>query len=512
MHWLTNLPIRGKLVLVTVLAIAIALLLAGSIVIVYDNFAYQTQKTREISVQAKILATTVTASLEFKDPKAAQEYLNALEANAEIVAAGVYAADGSIFANYSRVGDSSRPLPTRAGSPGQGFEGNELAGFWPVTQGQRPVGTVYLRVNAESSATRLARYGGIILLVMIGALLITLPISMRLHAVIANPIREIADATSRIAAGDLTVSVAPVLRNDELGLLSTKIAEMIKNLRGITRQIGESSDLLLASGSDILSTTTQMVSTTSETATTVAETTTTVEEVKQTAQMASRKAKEVSDSAQKAAQVSQAGRKSVEETVEGMNRIREHMELIAESIVKLSEQSQAIGAIIATVNDLADQSNLLAVNAAIEAAKAGEQGKGFAVVAQEVRNLAEQSKQATAQVRTILTDIQKATSTAVMATEQGAKAVDAGVKQSTEAGESIRVLAQSIAEAAQAATQIVVSSQQQVVGMDQMTVAMESIKQASTQNVAGTKQAETAAHNLHKLGQKLKQLVEQYRV
>jgi methyl-accepting chemotaxis protein len=99
-----------------------------------------------------------------------------------------------------------------------------------------------------------------------------------------------------------------------------------------------------------------------------------------------------------------------------------------------------------------------------------------------------------------------------MATEQGAKAVDAGVKQSAEAGESIRVLAQSIAEAAQAATQIVVSSQQQVVGMDQMTIAMESIKQASTQNMAGTKQAETAAHNLHKLGQKLKQLVEQYRV
>jgi methyl-accepting chemotaxis protein len=188
------------------------------------------------------------------------------------------------------------------------------------------------------------------------------------------------------------------------------------------------------------------------------------------------------------------------------------MESIAESIVRLSEQGQAIGEIIATVNDVADQSNLLAVNAAIEAAKAGEHGKGFAVVAQEVRNLAEQSKQATAQVRTILTDIQKATSTAVMATEQGTKAVDAGVKQSTEAGESIRVLAHSIAEAAQAATQIVVSSQQQLVGMDQVALAMENIKQASVQNVAGTKQAETAAQSLNELGQKLKQLVAAYRL
>jgi methyl-accepting chemotaxis protein len=108
-------------------------------------------------------------------------------------------------------------------------------------------------------------------------------------------------------------------------------------------------------------------------------------------------------------------------SIEGMKKIQTQMESIAESVVKLSEQSQAIGEIIASVNDLAEQSNLLAVNAAIEAAKAGEQGKGFAVVAQEVKSLAEQSKQATSQVRTIFNDIQKATTAAVLATEQGAR-------------------------------------------------------------------------------------------
>jgi len=164
------------------------------------------------------------------------------------------------------------------------------------------------------------------------------------------------------------------------------------------------------------------------------------------------------------------------------------------------------------VNDLAEQSNLLAVNAAIEAAKAGEQGKGFAVVAQEVKSLAEQSKQATAQVRAILGDIQKATSGAVMATEQGSKAVEAGVKLSGEVGESIRVLADSIEEAAQAAIQIAASAQQQFVGMDQVALAMRNIQQASVQNVAGTKQTEIAAQNLRELGQKLKQLVDRYQV
>ena len=188
------------------------------------------------------------------------------------------------------------------------------------------------------------------------------------------------------------------------------------------------------------------------------------------------------------------------------------MDAIARSIVQLSEQNQTISEIIATVNDLTEQSNVLAVNAAIEAAKAGEYGKGFAVVAQEVRSLAQQSKQATAQIRMILGDIQSATSAAVMATEQGSKAVASGVKQSTEAGESIQLLADSVVEAAQAATQIAASSQQQMVGMDQLALAMENIKSSTMQNMESTRHAETAANKLHELGQKLQALVGRYKV
>jgi hypothetical protein len=333
---------------------------------------------------------------------------------------------------------------------------------------------------------------------------------------IANELVDIADQTAQDA-----LEASKQLANESVQasattgsiviLLSVVIFLLLNHVvRKISLEIREGTNVLASAASEIVATTTQVASGAAETATAVSETTTTVEEVKKTAELSSDKARYVSETAQKAMQVSQTGKQAVEQSIEGVSLVRQQMEVLAESIVRLSEQSQAIGEVIATVNDLAEQSNLLAVNAAIEAAKAGEQGKGFGVVAQEIKSLAEQSKQATSQVRTILGDIQKATSASVLAAEQGSKAVESGVKQSAEAGEAIKMLAQSIAEAAQAATQIAASSRQQQVGMDQVAQAMDNIQQATSQNMAGTKQAETAAHNLSELGQKLKGVVEQY--
>jgi methyl-accepting chemotaxis protein len=344
------------------------------------------------------------------------------------------------------------------------------------------------------------------------SIVLTIIIAILLTRSITRPLNIAVAVAERVAGGDLTVAVPVTDSRDEVALLLQTLQRMVENLRSQTLAIQEGINVLAAAAGEILSSTAQIASAAAETATAVNETTVTVEEVKQTTELSTQKARNVADGAQRALLVSQQGRKSVEDAVQGMSRIREQMETVAESIVSLSEQSQAIGEIITTVNDLAEQSNLLAVNAAIEAAKAGEHGKGFAVVAHEVRSLAEQSKQATAQVRTILNDIQKATNAAVMAAEQGSKAVEAGEKQSFEAGEAIRVLSDSIAESANATSQIAASSQQQVVGMDQVAMAMENIKDASTMSVGSSQQTEQSAQNLHELGQKLKQLVERFKL
>ncbi len=340
------------------------------------------------------------------------------------------------------------------------------------------------------------------------ALVVLLIITMR----IVQPIKEITKLATEIGKGNLKVDIPSEYRSDELGVLMESFKSMLENLRGQLQHIMKSVVTLNLSSKEISVSGTQLVSSSTETLTSVEETTTTVEEVKQIAKEAKKKAKNISDSAQKAAQISGEGRKAVDETIERMGLIRDQMLSIDDSIMRLSEQVQSISEIIGTVDDLADQSNLLAVNAAIEATKAGEQGKGFTVVAQEIRVLADQSKQATDKVRTILTDIQKARDTAVMATEKGAKAVEAGVEQSRKAGESILELANSVDEAAQAGVVIATSTQEQSVGMDQIANAMQHVKEATSQNVDASKKLEDTAKSLSKMGKDLEELTKGYKV
>jgi methyl-accepting chemotaxis protein len=365
-----------------------------------------------------------------------------------------------------------------------------------------------IRISGEHSDRSKYTFVG----VAAGAFLFAISIALLLNRAIAGPLLQISGMAERIASGDLSVDVPRSGRNDEVGVMQGTFSKMVGGLRDITRQMRDATGVLAASATEIMAATTQLASSAAETASAVAQTTTTLEEVKQTSQVSSQKAKSVSDEARRAAEVATVGRQSVEQAIGGMEGIQRQMSAIAESIINLSTQSQAIGEIITSVDDIAAQSKLLAVNASIEAAKAGAEGKGFSVVAQEVKSLAEQSKQATAQVRSILSDIQKATGNAVLATEQGGKAVEAGVTQSARAGESISALTENITQAAQAATQIAATSQQQYVGVDQVALAMESIKTASTQTVASTRQAEAAAQQLHELGQNLKMIVERFKV
>jgi methyl-accepting chemotaxis protein len=277
--------------------------------------------------------------------------------------------------------------------------------------------------------------------------------------------------------------------------------------RAVSGPLEEAVSALTSASAEILAGTTQQAAGVQEQAAAVTETVSTVEEITQTAESSNDRAKAVAESALRAVENGVAGRRAVEDTVAVMGDVKTRTESIANIILALAEQAQAIGDIIAVVNNVADQTNILAFNAAIEASRAGEQGKGFGVVASEIKSLAEQSKKATVQVRQILGEIQRATNSAVIATEHGAKTVDEALRTVSQADESIRSLTDIVSDAARSATQISASANQQSIGMVQIQRAMRDISDTTSQNLASTRQTEQAARDLDAIGIRLAELL-----
>ena len=207
----------------------------------------------------------------------------------------------------------------------------------------------------------------------------------------------------------------------------------------------------------------------------------TSEEIQKAITETTSQAQIVSRSAQVSMDVSRNGQEAITNTIAGMETIRNQVENIAKSILALSERTKQIEEIVTAVEEVVSLSDVLAINASIQAARAGDRGLGFAVVAREMRKLAEQSRNATSNISTILNEIKNAASNAVRVTEEGSKGAVKGISLAGRAGETIHDLSSTIEESARVALQISASTQQQANAIDQLVKAVQSIKEANSQ-------------------------------
>ncbi len=333
--------------------------------------------------------------------------------------------------------------------------------------------------------------------------------SLTIHSLVMN--QEDSFRQSRLAGKEVGERIAAEREQRErLEQANLQIEERAaveraqgRRLRHLFSQINETASRLSSAAAEILAVAQQQVSTAGEQSAAISQTMTTMDEVRGIAEQTVARAQDVAQSARHSVEVSHAGEGSVQQTMESMVQIRGRVEAIAANISALTQQTEQIGQIISAVNDLASQSNMLALNASVEAARAGEQGKGFAVVADEVRSLAEQSRHATIQVRTILSDILQATQLTGTATEEGAAEVERGALSASRMGRAIRELNQVITASSQAAAQMVAGGQQQTTGIEQIALAMQGINQATLQSLESIRQAERAATDLNNLARQL---------
>ncbi len=349
---------------------------------------------------------------------------------------------------------------------------------------------------------------------VIFAMIAAIGMGLILSNIIANPLLHGAELAEAIADGDLTqkINESTLARNDEIGQLMKSLDKMRLNLSNFLRSVNTSSSKLASASEELSATAEQMskgmqmqTSQTSQIASAMEEMSATVLEVAKNSQVVASSAKEATITADQGGEV-------VAKTVEGMERIAATVQESARTIGELGKSSDQIGEIVAVIDDIADQTNLLALNAAIEAARAGEQGRGFAVVADEVRKLAERTTKATKEIAVMIKNIQRETSNAVAAMESGTKEVSEGVSLANQAGDSLRTIVDSIQKVNDMIVQIATAAEEQSSAAEEISSSIESIAAVTKETSAGSQQSSAASQDLSKMATELQRMVEQFKV
>lgn len=506
--------LRFQIFLVSTIGTVVA---AAAATIVFSVlFSHQIREGMEMKARAlaNLLAANLVSALDFDDAQSAQDMLSGLEKDEDLAYVLVLRKDGSTFVELSQ--KNATHIEKKSAVEIATFF--EMKGYLNIAapvllQDGGKVGTVQLgfSTNRMREAQMLFYVIGVVIAVLMSVLLASF-ILLLLHRTVFLPMRQVATTVKRIGEGDLRPGLEDSGRSkvSEFAVMYAALEQARASIFANASRIRLASLRLAESATDIANSTANLSHLANEQASAIFETSKTVEHMKFSGKNASTNAIEILETAKETVSISGDGLESVGYSVDQMKLIREQVEALANAIDDMHVQIGEVGEIIASVNDIAEQSNVLAINASIEAASAGEHGHGFSVVAKEVKVLADQSKQATIQVRSTLEKIRKGIEMAVNSARTGREGADAGVKSIETTGGVIETLAKAIRKTARSAESIAENTKREFSGLEQISAAMEQINGAAAATVERVRDVERSGDKLSQTAGELEDMVSTY--
>jgi len=322
-------------------------------------------------------------------------------------------------------------------------------------------------------------------------------------------ITDLLNLINQVSRGDLTLRGK--VTNDALGNVADSINLMLDNFTTVIERVRKAAVDVSTNANRILSSTDEMNTGTAQQDQEITNTSSAVEELTVSMKQVSNNAEASAEAARRALDAAEQGNRAVRDTLDGMQRIRSSVQATARKIKSLGDRSLEISEIINVINDITEQTNLLALNAAIEAARAGEAGRGFAVVADEVRKLAEHSRTATKDIAALIKAIQAETNEAVVVMEEGTKEVEVGTGLADQAGKALEAISSVVRQSAELVQEISLASKQQVRGTEGVANAMQIISGITRQTTQSARQAAGTVGTLVKLSEQLVDALSQFR-
>ncbi len=328
---------------------------------------------------------------------------------------------------------------------------------------------------------------------------------------VVEPINESSVVLEKMASGDLTVRMLGDYKGD-YAKIKNSINNLANSFNNALSEVCQAVQATASASTQISSSSEEMAAGAQEQSSQTAEVASAVEQMTKTIIETTKNSASASESAKNAGTIAKDGGKVVNETIEGMNRIADVVKNSAVIVQALGKSSNEIGEIVQVIDDIADQTNLLALNAAIEAARAGEQGRGFAVVADEVRKLAERTTKATKEIATMIRQIQKDTEGAVVSMNEGTAEVEKGKVLADKAGHALKQIISGAEEVVDISTRVAAASEEQSSAAEQISRNIESISSVTNQSATGVQQIARAAEDLNRMTVNLQELIAQFKL